>query len=159
MKLIPAYFPLFLAAFLMGCDRFSDAEFTDFVDIGPSGIPEGWNYEFAPSLSDTTKNFTGSYNVVIAVRYSKLCPSKSVIFNIEEISLQHDAPESQMREMTLFDEEGIPVGKGNYGVYEVTDTLRHGYSLPERYSLSISSMLPDSSTIGIKSIGFILNRN
>ena len=84
-------------------------------------------------------------------------PVKSVILNLEEFSLSHSKPDSLQASIRLFDNEGKPLGHGSYGVYEMADTIRRGISIPEGYSISVSSPLPMNSTAGINAVGVVLS--
>lgn len=150
---------IFLASILCmmpGCSQLTVADYSGFTNIDTDGMPTGWEYEFSPFSSDSVSPLTGSYDVIIAVRYTNNCPSQSVIFNIEQFSLSHIQPDSLTIEIPLFDKDGIALGKSRYGINEITDTIRRDYSVPEGYTLSLSSPLPQASTTGIKSIGLIL---
>lgn len=141
---------------LSGCSQINVADYSGFTNIPPDGIPTNWEYELSPEYPDSILDLTKLYDVVIAVRYTPTCPSQSVIFNIEEFSLSHEYPDSTTVELTLFDNDGQPLGKSRYGIFEVTDTIRRGYRLPPGYSLSLSSPLPSASTTGIKAVGLVL---
>ena len=155
--------PLMMAASIVaacilmmpGCSQINVADYSGFTNIPPDGMPTNWEYEFSPQTFDSTISLPGSYDVVIAVRYTNRCPSRSVIFNIEELSLIHEIPDSATVEIPLFDEEGNPLGQSRYGVNETVYTLRKNYKLPEGYILSLSSPLPEEATVGIKSVGLL----
>lgn len=146
-----------LLVLMQGCSPFNVADYSDFTPIGPDGIPTDWEYEFSPSQTDSLLDLSGKYDVIIALRYTNLCPSKSVVLNIEEFSLMHEHPDTLKTEITLFDELGNPLGQVHYGIFEITDTLKRDYRLPDGYTLSVSSPLPASATAGVRAIGLILN--
>lgn len=131
-------------------------DYSYFMNIHPDGITSGWENELIPESVDSILDLSKLYDVVIELRYTNECPSKSVIFNIEEFSLSHERPDSTEMEFKLFDDEGQPTGRSRYGIFEITDTLRKAYRIPPGYSLSLSSSLPRSSTKGIKAVGLIL---
>lgn len=157
MKALLVSLPV-LALAMMSCNRLPVADYSEFIDIPPSGIPQNRCYDFATTASDSAEVISGRHDAVIAVRYTGRCPSRSIILNIEEFSLSHECPDTIRLELQLFDEKGNPEGKGAYGIYEITDTLHKGIAIPDGYILSFSSPLPDKKTAGIKSIGLILNR-
>lgn len=141
------------------CTKDSSAAYSQFVHIAETGIPEGWEYEFNPLPTDSTLLPDTSFDEIIVVRYTNSFSSKSVILNIEEVSLEHERPDSLEIKLSLFSNKGRPLGKGNYGIYEVSDTIRKGIKIPEGYSVSVSSPLPGESTVGIKAIGIILSES
>lgn len=154
----PKYFIAILLSFILpGCGHIKVADYSGFTAIGPNGMLTGWEYEFCPQESDTLLDLSIPYDVIVAVRYTNRCASRSVILNIEEFSLKHEHPDSIVVDIPLFDEEGYPLGQGNYGIFEVTDTLRKAYLIPEGFSLSVSTPLPSSTTVGIRAIGLILS--
>lgn len=147
-----------LLLFLMpGCGPIKVADYSGFTAIGPAGMPTGWEYEFFPEEADSLLDLSIPYDVIVAVRYTNRCASRSVILNIEEFSLNQEHPDSTISDIHLFDEEGQPLGQGNYGIFEVTDTIRKAYRVPEGYTLSVSTPLPSSATVGIRAIGLILS--
>lgn len=138
-----------------GCNRINIADYSTYVGMPTDGMPTDMNFELAPESIDTILDLTKPYDVIVAVRYTNSCPSKNVIFNIEEFSLNQECPDSLRMELSLFNNEGRPIGKNMYGIIEITDTLHKDFRIPQGYSFSLSSPLPPSSTIGIKAIGLI----
>ena len=139
-----------------GCSYINMADYSGFTNIPPEGMPTGWEYEFSPEASDSTISLKGRYDLAIAVRYTNHCPSASVIFNIEELSLVHEKPDSTVVEIPLFDIEGQAIGQSRFGVNETLYILRKGFTPPEGYVLSLSSPLPSEATTGIKAVGIVL---
>lgn len=153
LALLPALLPT-----LLSCSRLPVADFSEFVDFPPSGIPQNREYDFFVTAADSADVVSGRHNALLVVRYSAKCPSRSIILNIEELSLSHCRPDTTKLELQLFDNDGLPLGKGAYGIYEITDTLHKGIVIPDGYTLSFSSPLPDGKTAGVKSIGLVVKR-
>lgn len=146
-------------ALASSCTRSIPAAYSEFADIPESGIPLDAEYEFTPVPLDSTEVGNGRFDLILVVRYSNRLKARSVILNVEEISLDDMSPDSTSVDLALFGDDGRPLGLGNYGIYEISDTLRRNISIPEGYSVTISSpMLPESTT-GIKSLGLILSRS
>lgn len=141
---------------LCSCKRWTGVEYSEFVDIPSSGIPQICVYDFSPEFEDSVCREVLPNFLVLSVRYTVNCPSRSIILDIEEMSLTHTIPDSTTVELPLFDEEGKPLGKGNYGIYEVNDTIRKNMKVPEGYTVSVSSPLPPEKTKGIRAVGIIL---
>lgn len=141
----------------LSCDRLPSVRYSDFAVFPESGIPQNWQFDFNTAANDSSSFSPGKYNAVIVVRYTPECPSQSLILNLEEISLSHEAPDSTTFEIRLFDKEGKPLGKGAYGLYEISDTLHRGFSVPDGYILSFHSPLPEEKTVGIKAVGLVIN--
>ncbi|MBD5298357.1 MAG: gliding motility lipoprotein GldH [Bacteroides sp.] len=156
MKILPALILFAFPVAIPGCDEKSAPEYSGFEHIPAQGIPLGWEFEFNPLAEDSVTLLSGTHDVAVAIRYTNRCKARDVIINVEEISLLHDNPDSLTVTIPLFDKYGEPVGKGNFGIYEVTDTIRRGMRVPEGYTISLSSPLPDSVTSGINAIGVIV---
>ena len=139
-----------------GCSYIKVADYSGFCNIGEDGMLQGWEYELSPTEGDSTLDLSGTYDVVIAVRYTNSCPSQSVIFNIEEFSLAQERPDSVTITIPLFDGDGEPVGRSRFGIIETSDTIRRDFRVPDGYSLSLSTPLPSSATVGIKAVGMVL---
>lgn len=139
------------------CSQISPVRYADFKDVEYGGMPQNWTYDFSPVPADSAEMLTKKFDAIIVVRYTARCPSKSVILNLEEFSLSHSKPDSLQASIMLFDNEGKPLGHGSYGVYEMADTIRRGISIPEGYSISVSSPLPMNSTAGINAVGVVLS--
>lgn len=131
-------------------------EYSQFEMIPEEGIPQNWVYEFNPTESDSLEVISKPHNVVIIVRYSNRCSSQNIFLDIEEISPGRQHPDSTKLQIKLFDENGNPVGKGTYGIFEVADTLRRHSRIDDGYSISVSSPLPQKYTEGIKTIGVLV---
>ncbi len=145
-----------LLLMMPGCSQINVADYSGFTNIPPSGMPTGWEYELAPEAVDSVLDLSKLYDVVLSVRYTASCPSKNIIFNIEEFSMAHERPDSSKVELQLFDKDGQPEGHSRYGIIEITDTIRKDYHIPAGYSFSLSSPLPQEATRGIKAVGLIL---
>lgn len=144
---------------LAACSQSYPVVYSEFADIDGEGIPQNWEYTFSPVPFDSTEMETGLFDVILIVRYSNRCASKSVIFDVESFSLQQSRPDSAKLNVQLITPDGAPAGKGNWGVFEITDTLAHAIKIPEGYVISVSSPLDSKSTEGILDIGIKLLRS
>lgn len=144
---------------LTSCGKTTPVVYSEFVDIGDNGIPANWEYTFSPAPFDSTERISGLFDVIMVVRYSNRCASKSVIFDVESLSLEHTTPDSTRLSIPLIGPDGDPIGKGNLGVFEVTDTLARGINVPDGYVVSVSSPLPPEETAGIINVGIKLTRS
>lgn len=125
-------------------------------DFGDDGIPQGVVFDLTTTAEDSASLSLSPNDVILTLRYTNRCHSRDVIFNIEQNSLRHTQPDSSQVVFHLFSTEGHPLGKGNYGVYELSDTIRKNFNVPDGYVVSVQSMLPESATTGIKSLGLII---
>lgn len=127
-----------------------------FQDFNGEGVPSGIVFDFSPSPEDSASLSSHPCDIILKLRYTNRCKSRNVIFNVEQNSLAHEQPDSSKVVFHLFSPYGKPLGIGNYGVYELSDTIRRHYQVPEGYVVSLTSPLPVSATIGIQSIGLII---
>lgn len=144
---------------LSACGRQTPVVYSEFVSIDEKGIPTDWEYTFSPAPFDSTEMETGRFDVIVLVRYSNRCASKSVILDAESLSLEHSRPDSLRITIPLFDGKDSPRGNGNLGVYEIADTIASGIKIPQGYVISLSSPLPADDTKGIIDIGIKLSRS
>ncbi len=80
----PIYFIATLLLFILpGCGHIKVADYSGFTAIGPAGMPTDWEYEFCPQEADTLLDLSIPYDVIVAVRYTNRCASRSVILNID----------------------------------------------------------------------------
>lgn len=138
---------------ITACSKVTPVEYSRFYDIPSDGMPQEMVYEFNPVPADSASIGKDLYDVVLTVRYNNRCRSSNVILDIEEISLENMRPDSTRIDIPLFDNEGKPAGSGNFGLFEISDTLRRAVPLQEGYSVSVSSPLPGEQTAGINAIG------
>lgn len=158
MRLLPT-FAFILALATTACEYIPATDYSSFADMPETGMPAKWEFEFPVTEKDSANVLTGRHDAVLVVRYTDRCPSRSIILNIEEISFSHTHPDSTTIEIPLFSNDGKPYGTGVYGVYEVSDTLHKRIIIPDGYTISVSTPLSSSSTIGIKAIGVVIPRN
>ena len=137
----------------------SPVVYSEFAPIDDSGIPQNWEYTFTPVPFDSAEIEEGRFDLIAVVRYSNSCASKSVILDVESLSLEHSQPDSARVTIPLFSPDGEPLGRGNWGILEITDTLSKGISIPEGYVVSLSSPLDEKATKGILDIGLKLSRS
>lgn len=150
---------ILLCLMTTACGKLTPTVYSEFADIEGDGIPQNWEYTFSPVPFDSAEIAAGRFDMAIVVRYSNRCTSKSVIFDVESISLEHAKPDSVRITIPLFATDGTPLGKGNWGVYETADTLAKDIKLAEGYVVSLSSPLDKDATKGILDIGIKLSRS
>lgn len=144
-------------AILASCDHLPSASYSGFVGIDDGGIPRDWVFAF-DTAQDSTRSVAGVHDVIIAVRYSPECRAESITLDIGEMSPGMTEPDSMKVTIPLFSESGRPLGKGVYGIYEVTDTIHRRSRIQEGYVMTVSSPAPAEATEGVKAIGMILSR-
>lgn len=149
---------LFFPVIATSCFENAGVEYSHFAEIGESGIPEDWEYEFSPVPADSASFGKVPFDLILVVRYSSSTRSKDVILNIEDFSFEQEHPDTTELTIPLFNKDNEPLGKGNFAIYEIADTLRRGITIPQGFTISVSSPLPQEETAGIRSIGIVLSR-
>lgn len=143
---------------LTACGHLTPVVYSEFANIGEDGMLSNWAYTFYPVPFDSTDINTGQFDLILLVRYTNRCTSKSVILDVESFSATQSTPDSLRVEIPLFDSEGTPLGKGNFGMFETADTIASGIYIPDGYTISLSSPLPDEKTSGVIDVGVKLSR-
>ncbi len=149
---------ILLSLLLAACGHLTPVVYSEFATIGEEGLITNWGYTFSPVPFDSTEIDSGRFDLLLIVRYSNRCVSKSVILDVESLSINRPEPDSLRVDIPLFDNEGNPFGKGNFGIYETVDTIASGITLSEGYTVFVSSPLPEKETRGITDIGIKLSR-
>ncbi|MDE6754262.1 MAG: gliding motility lipoprotein GldH [Muribaculaceae bacterium] len=142
---------------ICGCANITPVEYSEFDYFGREGIPSGWMRDFSPVPADSANFNRRMYDVILTVRYNSRCSSRNIILDIEEFSLSNSEPDSLRIDMPLFYPDGRPLGIGNLGLYEISDTLRRDIPIQEGYTISVSTPLSSKETSGINAIGIRLS--
>lgn len=143
---------------LSACVEITPVEYSQFDTFKTNGIPMGWVADFSPHPADSADLDKGLFDVVLTVRFNSRSRSRNIVLDVEEYSLSHPAPDSTRLDITLFSDNGKPLGNGNLGLFEITDTLRRAVPIHEGYMISISTPLSPEETVGINAIGISLAR-
>lgn len=144
------------AIIMAACSFLPSVFFSRFVSIGPDGMPTDWQYVFSPTDSLDSAALSSNVDVILALRYSPDCKVRHITLSVEEISLESEQPDTVEVSFDLFSSKGRPLGRGVYGIYEITDTIRRDAPLPQGYVISVSSRLPRGVTAGIKQLGVVV---
>lgn len=146
-------------AVAVACAEISDTDYSSFADIPAEGMPQGWEFVFNPTQSDSAAILSGHHDVVVVARYTNECHSRSISLDIEEISFSNPTPATTRVEIDLFGDDGRPLGTGVYGVYEIADTIHRQIEIADGYSIAVSSPLQFTQTRGMKAIGIVIPRS
>lgn len=141
---------------LAACVYLPTVHYSQFVSIPAEGMPKDWQFTFSPADSIDSIARQIPVNVIVAVRYAGRCRARNIVLNVEEMALDFEHPDSSAISLQLFTDDGRPLGRGVYGVYEISDTLRRNFIIPEGYFISISSPLPTDMTRGINDLGIVV---
>lgn len=149
----PAVAGIVFSFLLTSCSGLSHVDYSEFENFSPEGIPQGWVAEFNPYPLDSVMAGKNLYDVILTVRYNGRCSSREIILDLEETSLEKMTPDSLRLSLPLFSEAGKSLGKGNLGLYELTDTIRRAIHIPEGYTVAVTTPLSSEQTVGINAVG------
>lgn len=144
---------------LPGCTDVTPVEYSQFENFSLSGIPQGWVGVFTPVPADSADFGSARYDVVLTVRFNNRSRSRNVVLDVEQVSLASETPDTSRVELPLFSDHGKPLGSGNLGLYELSDTLHRGVSIDEGYTITVSTPLSPKETAGINAVGISLIRS
>lgn len=152
-----AFVSTVLAAALMatGCRRVEDVAYSDFRSFGS----EGWDPEtilsFAPWPMDSVVMPHDRFDMVLTIRYTPH-PGVSVI-PIEITEEDENGVTANRRiNVRLRKSDGTPRGHRDISLYEISDTIRRRFVLPQGYLVELTSLSPPDNTAGLKNIGISL---
>lgn len=143
---------------LAGCENLAPVEYSQFENFMSSGIPQGWVGVFNPAPLDSMNFDRERYDVVLTVRFNRRSSSRNIVLDIEQFSLSADDADTIRVEMSLFSDQGKPLGSGNLGLYEMSDTLLRGVTVKEGYTVTVTTPLSPKETTGINAVGISLVR-
>lgn len=140
---------------LASCKEVKTAKYSEFEHIGN----DGWNpariLSFMPIPVDTMLPADTHYSLVLTLRYTSDCQVTVLPIRVSE---QNEDGEysSQIRKLCLRDKAGTPIGRKGLALYELSDTLKRNFELPENYWVELESLVPAEYTKGIYDVGLEL---
>lgn len=139
-----------------GCGDIQKVRYSCFYSLPESGWNPEMSLEYTPWPTDSILNEGDRFDVVVCVRYSRDARPQGLDMTLSSFTLADEKPDTVPLSFTLFSPAGKPLGKGGYGVYEVTDTVARGIALSEGYNITLLSRADAASTAGVSDIGVIL---
>lgn len=151
------YISVILATALMasGCRRVEDVAYSDFRSFGSDGWDPGTVLSFAPWPMDSVVMPADRFDMVLTLRYIPR-PGVSVI-PIEITEEDEDGVTAIRRiNVRLRKSDGNPRGHRDISLYEISDTIRRRFAIPQGYLVELTSLSPADNTAGLKNIGLSL---
>lgn len=149
---------LCMVLFMSGCGSNDGLCYSEYEHIGE----EGWDpmriLGFSPSPIDTITSDMDKYMVVVTLRYTDECQAVDVPVMVSEQDEDGEIA-SEVRKIRLRDNSGKPLGRKGLVFYELSDTLRSGFKLPQNYWVELGSLAPAEYTRGISEVGMELIRD
>lgn len=144
---------LIAAAALLSCSHLPPPPAGgEYVELAQPWHPGGI-VEFSPEPYDSLAPRKHPYTLILSLRYMRNSPHKEIKLALEEMSLEADEISTDTLTFALFSSHDLPLGKGSYNVFEISDTIHSNFPLPEGYTLSVE---PLDIFSGIISIGYRL---
>lgn len=143
------FFSLFVA-----CGNGNDIVSSRYINLGNEGITQGNDYLFENLIDSLSNKDKKGYNIFLSIRYSDLCNVVSLPLEIEYGSVNSDTISKKSVGLNLFDDKGKPIGKGNFGLYEETQSIISDILVDDYFFISLSCKQPSIS--GINSIGILI---
>lgn len=128
---------------------------SEFASVDANGWDPLMQIEFTPYPPDSVEMWNRECDVVLCVRYKASAPMADIPLDVTEWS-GGDTLSHRRINIPLF-RNGIPAGRGNYAVYETTDSLHIHFLPPQNYSVTVG--LPGGCTPpkGIVDIGLTVS--
>lgn len=147
----------FIAAFcllLSGCVNSDNVVYTKFKSLSNQEWHKGQYLEFdLDSVADEDSN----YDVLLVVRHNDTYKYNSMCVVVEEF-VQGESETTDSIDIKMANEDGRWVGRGQYGLYEVIDTLKRGDRLSKRYLISVCHGMRCVTVEGVSDVGIVVKR-
>lgn len=164
------------AACILACSCRGDVAWSGTRPIDPEGWhtesqvvfrldPEAFDYPYsdrfeeqtAKAINDTAPRLRGNFIALLALRYSEICNAAELDVSVERSSL-HGPIRLDTLSFKLFSNDGVPAGKGKFGIYEASVPLSDNLKVEEGSTIAISPLEYDTPVRGISAATLILKR-
>ena len=143
---------------LTSCNEVKDVAYSEFVAFGSDGWDPVCPLDFSPYPADSVMTPGEKFDLILTLRYS---PRN--LASVIPIELTEEDEEGVMAttriSIPLCNAKGKPRGMRGIALYEVSDTIKKGVSLPDGYSISVQSLSPAENTLCLRNLGIILVRS
>lgn len=151
-----------VVAFLMlaltsSCDQLDRVAYSHYESIGGEGWDPAMVVGFSPAPTDSTLSSNQEFYLVLNIRYKGDTPAKELPLLISEENSDGEMA-SQTIKVQIRDKNGMPRGKKGLVLYELSDTIRTDFKVPDGYWIEITSMCPAEYSRGITEVGLELIR-
>lgn len=150
---------LIIVAVLMtagaSCRRVGNVVYADFAAFGTEGWDPVCVVPFSPWPVDSVVTPDDRFDLILTLRYSPGEVPMEIPLEITEEDENGIAGTNRIS-IRLRDKEGKPRGRKGLWLYEISDTLRRGFRIPDGYLVEIASLSPSSHTRGLRNIGLTL---
>lgn len=142
---------------LTSCKEVKTTAYSDFVAFGSDGWDPVATIDFSPYPADSVITPGERFDLILTLRYSPRNLAQVIPLEITEED-EEGVIATRHVSIPLCDTDGKPRGKKSIALYEVSDTIRSRFPLPDGYSISIQSLSPTENTLCLRNLGMILVR-
>lgn len=144
-----------IAATSISCRRIDNVVYSQFWAFGSEGWDPVCPVNFAPWPVDSIVNPADRFDMILTLRYSPKDASAEIPIEITEED-ENGVIDTRRVTMRLRHENGNLRGHRSVFLYEISDTLRKDFRIPDGYSVSVTSLSPGSNTLALRNIGLTL---
>ncbi|MDE7438387.1 MAG: hypothetical protein K2M93_07870 [Muribaculaceae bacterium] len=146
---------LMIFLMLTSCEEVKQTAYSEFVAFGSDGWDPVCTLDFTPYPTDSVITPGEKFDIILTLRYSSRNLTDAIPMEITEEDEEGVMATEQVT-IALCDRNGKPRGKRGVALYEISDTIKKDYSLPDGYSISIQSLYPADNTLCLRNLGIIL---
>lgn len=144
-----------LASTLGSCRRVENVVYSEFEVLGSGGWDPNYILSFAPMPVDSIVSPGDCFDLILTARY---LPKKGISEIPVEITEEDENGVMAEHRITLHlrDSKGNPRGRKSVSLYEISDTIKRNFKLPDGYLIEMASLSPLSNTEGLQSVGLTM---
>lgn len=158
LKLIYASLTLWFAMIPMACRRVDNVAYSHFECLGNEGWDPVMVLPFFPFPMDSIITPADRYDLILTLRYSPRTSTAVIPLEISEED-ENGPMESRRLNIRLRDDNGNFIGRGGLPMYEISDTIKRNFKLPDGYLVELASLSPEENTTCIHSVGLSLRKS
>lgn len=147
----------FIAAFCLlisGCVNSDNVVYSRFKALSDQEWHKGQYLEFE---IDSLVEKDADYDVLLVIRHNDTYKYKTLCVVVEEY-MRGEIELADSIDINLVNTDGKWRGKGQYGLYEIVDTLRRDEQLSESYLVSLCHGMKREIVEGITDVGIVVKR-
>lgn len=139
------------------CRQIDNIVYSDFMSFGSGGWDPACVLPFSPLPMDSVMDPDERYDLILTLRYSSIGASSDIPLEITEED-ENGVTGTRVLKVHLRHDNGKPRGRKGICLYEISDTLRGNFKLPDGYMVEIASLSPASNTVSLRNIGLTLSK-
>lgn len=147
-----------VAAAGCSCRRIDNVAYSEFAAFGTEGWDPVYTLDFTPWPTDSVVNPEDRFDLILTLRYSPKNASTQIPLEITEED-ENGVMDTHRLTINLRNDKGKFRGSKSVFLYEISDTIRRDFKIPDGYSVSINSLSPISNTLGLRNVGLTLTTN